>query len=240
MNNVSQYAYIHESAQVVDSKLCDNARVYKSAFVKNCELFDSAIIGDFGRTENSIYHKNVRIQRNAMIYHSEIGDHSYTGRNCTIWHAKIGKFCSMSWNLSIGGANHDYTRTTTHSFLYAPEFGFIDEPNHEYSRFDTPCEIGNDVWIAANVCICRGVKIGDGAVIGAGAVVTRDVPPYAVVAGVPAKVMKYRFDEDTVKRLLEIKWWDFPDEVIRENMHLFNAKMNNEVLTGLEKLKNSL
>ena len=233
-------AFIHESAEVLNSRLGYGAKVYKSAFVKECQLGENVIIGDYTRTENSFYHKNVRIQRNGMIYYSEINNHSYTGRNCTIWHTSIGKFCSLSWNLSIGAANHDYSRTTTHSFLYAPEFGFIDEPNHNYNHFDSPCNIGNDVWIAANVCICRGVTIGDGAVIGAGAVVTKDVPPYAIVAGVPARIIKYRFDENIIEKLLEIKWWDFPDDIIKKNIYLFDSEMNNDILYKLQKIKSTL
>lgn len=240
MNKILGDVFIHETADVLDCKLYDNAKIFKSAFVKGCELQQNTIIGDYTRTENSIFHRNVRIQRNAMIYHTEMHDYSYTGKNCTIWHATIGKFCSLSWNLSIGGANHDYSRTTTHSFLYAPEFGFIDEPNANYNRFESQCIIGNDVWIAANACICRGVTIGDGAVIGAGAVVTKDVPPYAIVAGVPARVIKYRFDEKSIEKLLNIKWWDFPENVIKNNINLFNSKINDFVLDELQKIKSNL
>ena len=81
--------------------------------------------------------------------------------------------------------------------------------------FIKPCEIGNDVWIGDNVFIKSGVKIGDGAVVGAGAVVTKDVPPYAVVVGVPARVIKYRFDEKTIAELLELKWWDLDAQIVK-------------------------
>lgn len=233
-------AFVDDSATVSACDIGRNACIYKSAFVKDCRLSDCVIIGDFSRTERSIYHHNVRIQRNAMIYDSEIGAHSYTGRNCTIWHANIGKYCSLSWNLSIGGANHDYTRTTTHSFVYAPEFGFVEQGKGAYNRFSDSCTIGNDVWIAANVCICRGVTIGDGAVIGAGAVVTKDIPPYAVVVGVPATIRKYRFDDNTIAQLQAIRWWDFPEALIKENMSLFGSVMTEDVLQRLWELRESI
>jgi len=82
--------------------------------------------------------------------------------------------------------------------------------------------IGNDVWIGANAIILQGVTIGDGAIVAAGAVVTKDVPPYAIVGGVPAKVIKYRFPDSTIVKLLEIKWWDKPEEWILENVEKFS------------------
>ena len=193
-------------------------------------------IGDFSRIENSEFENGVGIQRNALIYNTLIGKYSYVGKNFTSWYANIGKFCSISWNVGIGGANHDYSKLTTHAFLYSPYMGLMGEnegiPANE--RFLEECAIGNDVWIAANVSVCRGVHIGDGAVIGAGAVVTKDVAPYTIVAGVPAKPIKKRFDDKTINRLLEIQWWNFNDDLIRENFNLFKSTPDNDVLEKLE------
>lgn len=83
--------------------------------------------------------------------------------------------------------------------------------------------IGNDVWIGSHALILGGVKIGDGAVIGAGAVVTKDVPPYAVVGGVPARIIKYRFSQEIIDKLLEIKWWNLPENILKENIKLFQT-----------------
>lgn len=233
MNN----SFIHETAEVTNTELREGAKVYKNAFVKNSFLGVNVKVGDFGRIEDSLFGEAVDLQRFAMIYHSEMGDYSYVGRNFTCWHAKIGKFCSISWNVGIGGANHDYTRVSQHAFLYAPQFGMM-KPGQEvgYNRFEDPCEIGNDVWIGCNAVICRGVSIGDGAVIGAGSVVTKDVPPYTIVGGVPAKVLKRRCSEDLAKRLQNVKWWNLPSEVIKDNFDLFNQIINEDSVKDIEDL----
>ena len=176
-----------------------------------------------------------------MIYHSEIGDFSYVGRNFTSWHARIGKFCSISWNVSIGGANHDYNRITQHAFLYASQFGIL-EPGKEqgYNRFNTECEIGNDVWIGCNSVICRNVHIGDGVVIGAGSVVTKDVEPYTIVGGVPAKVIKERCSKELAYRLQRTEWWNLPVAVIKANFDLFNQMITKESVEKIEALSNRI
>lgn len=234
---MSSIAFIHETAEVANVEMCAGAKIYKNAFVKNSHIGEGVKVGDFGRIENSIFGTNVDVQRFAMIYNSEMGDFSYVGRNFTCWHAKIGKFCSISWNVGIGGANHDYNRISQHAFLYAPQFGMLEtgqEPG--YDRFNTSCEIGNDVWIGCNAVICRGVHIGDGAVIGAGAVVTKDVAPYTIVGGVPAKYIKRRCCEDLANRIIATKWWDLPSEVIKSNFDLFNRVISEKSVNEIERL----
>ena len=101
-------------------------------------------------------------------------------------------------------------------------------------KFSKPCTIGNDVWIGCNATILRGVKVGDGAVIGANSLVNRDVPPYAIVGGVPARIIRYRFDERVVEQLLRIRWWDWSDEKIRAHIALF--QQDNISVEELEEL----
>ena len=230
-------AYIDETATVIGSELSDDAKIWKSVFLKNCKIAEHVNIGDFTRAENSEFGEYVSLQRNNLIYNSQVGRRTYTGKNTTMWHVEIGSFCSISWNVGIGGANHDYTRLTTHAFLYSPYMGLMNENDCGYDRFQEPCKIGNDVWIAANAVVCRNVIVGDGAVIGAGAVVTKDVEPYAIVAGVPAKPIKKRFDDKTIERLLKIKWWELDDSVIKENFELFNAVPTAESLDRLEEIR---
>ena len=102
--------------------------------------------------------------------------------------------------------------------------------------FDEPLRIGSDVWIGSNACILRGLAVGDGAVIGAGSVVTKDVPPYAVVVGNPARVLKYRFSEEVIARLLRLEWWNMPDEVLRKHVSVFRGDFT-EQLISLEELE---
>lgn len=151
---------------------------------------------------------------------------------------KIGRFTSINQSAKILN-NHPLGYVTTHPMLDTPMFYGNDYEkrehlcriygkhfnNHESDssplRNNVPVEIGNDVWIGANVCILPGVKIGDGAIIATGAVVTKDVEPYAIVGGVPAKIIKKRFDDNVIKKMLDIRWWDWPLQKIEENIEYF-------------------
>lgn len=228
---------IDNSAKIIDSHIGENTSIWKNVFVKNVSTGKNVSIGDFSRIENSQLDDYVNIQRFGMIYNSNFGRYSYTGRNITCWFSEIGKFCSISWNVSIGGANHDYNRVTTSAFLYSDIFD-LKQGNKGYERFHDSCVIGNDVWIGCGAVICRNVKIGDGAVIGANSVVTRDVEPYSIVVGSPAKHIKYRFSSNIINKLLEIRWWELPAEIIKKNYNLFNTIPSEDTLSALEALIN--
>lgn len=131
---------------------------------------------------------------------------------------EIGKFCSIAQHVLFVVGRHptEYVSTFPFRARFLEGGRACDE-----EIIQEVITIGNDVWIGTRATIMANVRIGHGAVVAAGAVVVKDVPPYAVVAGVPAKVVKMRFDPDQVERLLEIAWWDWPDERIRENIDLF-------------------
>ena len=133
-----------------------------------------------------------------------IGRHTYFSQGVVWRDAVIGRYCSISYNVLIGAPQHQISHLSTH-----PNFDRTPEGADGLTTV-----IGNDVWIAGDVVIRRGTRIGDGAIVGAGAVVLKDVPPYSIVAGVPAKVIRYRFGEEVIRRLLELKWWDFDDETL--------------------------
>jgi virginiamycin A acetyltransferase len=159
-----------------------------------------------------------------------LGRHSYIN-NMTVYmipgvelaNIQIGNFCSIGYQITaIINLLHDYKSVTTST---SPIFHF----NHHKMKIDQKYEIliGNDVWIGNGVIILPGVKIGDGAVVGAGSVVTKDVPSYAIVGGNPAKVIKYRFNQEQIKKLLEIKWWNWNDNKIKENKDSFSLEIED-------------
>jgi acetyltransferase-like isoleucine patch superfamily enzyme len=139
-----------------------------------------------------------------------IGDYTFINEftqidtNCK----SIGKYCSISHGVKIGMGPHPIDFISTNPIFYEAYRGYITKSLYNEYEDKGYTVVGNDVLIGANAIILAGVNVGDGAVIGAGAVVIKDVPPYAVVAGNPAKIIKYRFDKETIEELLKIKWWD--------------------------------
>ena len=142
---------------------------------------------------------------------------------------KIGRYCSIATGVRIVNHNHPISFKGTSPLFFNPALGMCDQWLVQFN----PLEIGNDVWIGANVVIMPEVKrIGDGAVIGAGAVVNRDVPPYAVVLGNPARVVKYRFPEDVIARLLEEKWWEKDLSELAETIGEFQVPLDGGIGVG--------
>jgi acetyltransferase-like isoleucine patch superfamily enzyme len=142
-----------------------------------------------------------------------LGDFSYIANHCTISYTEIGKYCSIGPNVKIAPGRHPSAIfVSTHPSFLKRNFA----ANSGYAG-NLPVTIGNDVWIGANALIIDGVSIGDGAIIGANAVVTKDVSPYCIVGGVPAKVIRKRFADEQIAQLLEFKWWDKSEEWIRQH-----------------------
>lgn len=147
----------------------------------------------------------------------KIGDYTYVAQNSYIGRTTIGKCCSIGPNLICGWGIHPLETISTHPMFYSTK----KQNGMTLSAFDKieelkPIEIGNDVFIGANVTILDGVTIGDGAVIGAGAVVSKDIPPYAIAVGCPIRIIRYRFPEEIRNKLLEIQWWNFPEDNLQD------------------------
>ena len=176
----------------------------------------------------------VSVSHHAQIGKSAIGDRTSIGRYSKIRNASIGKYCSISWDVTIGAVSHAMFHPSSHAFWYRRQFGIVNEDRSIESK---EVRIGNDVWIGCAAVIMPGVSIGNGAIIGANSVVTKNVNPYSVVAGCPAKEIRKRFDHEQAEMLESLHWWDWPDETLAQNTWFFEQPIE---LKSLELMKDRL
>ncbi|MDR1126365.1 MAG: CatB-related O-acetyltransferase [Deltaproteobacteria bacterium] len=143
---------------------------------------------------------------------SSLGKYSYMQGNSSFFNVHIGCYCSIAPNVTIGDIQHPISWLSTHPFQYIPSTKFKTLPYEGEPHKNNQVIVGNDVWICRHAVILTGVQVGDGAIVGAGAVVTKNVPPYAIVGGNPARIIRYRFDEKTITELLSLAWWQLEPE----------------------------
>ena len=159
------------------------------------------------------------------IAESAMGDYSYVGEDADIAYARIGRFCSLAARVRLNPGNHPMGRAALHHFTYRSSLYAMGED--DAAVFDwrraSPVELGHDVWIGHAAIVLPGVRVGTGAAVGAGAVVSRDVAPFTVVAGVPARPIRPRFAPETAAALARIAWWDWPHERLRAALPDFRA-----------------
>lgn len=183
----------------------------------------TCIISSSANIKKSKLNNNIAIYDNTIIANCQIGRHSYIQKNSRIFNADIGNFCSIASNVSIAPGLHFTTGISTH-----PSFYLKNNPlTMTFSVEDTfetfkKVAIGHDVWIGENAIIMDGITIGTGAIIAASSVVTKNVEPYAIVAGVPAKVLNFRFKEDQISDLLESEWWNLSNNWLKDNYKLMS------------------
>lgn len=189
----------------------DNQIVYLKNVIKNPNI----IVGDY-----TIYNDFVNdprdFEKNNVLYHYPINKDKLI----------IGKFCSIACGTKFmfTSGNHSLKSLSTYTFPI-----FFDEWNLDAKNITSAWDnkgdivIGNDVWVGYEAVIMHGVKIGDGAIVGTRAVVTKDVPPYTIVGGVPARPIRKRFDDETIEKLLKIKWWDWDKEKIEKNISVIQS-----------------
>jgi phosphonate metabolism protein (transferase hexapeptide repeat family) len=161
---------------------------------------------------NATLGRFTEIKERVQFHDSTLGDYSYIERHSEVIYARIGKFCAVASDVRINALNHPTDRVSQHKITYRPNEYFtgakLDKRFRE-QRMRDAVETGHDVWIGHGAIILPGIRIGHGAVIAAGAVVTRDVEPYAIVAGVPARFLKWRFAPEIGARIIALAWWDW-------------------------------
>ncbi len=160
----------------------------------------------------------------SIIEESSFGDYSYAFGDVSIIYSRIGKFCSLASHVRINPVNHPMWRASQHHFTYRRrQYGFHRVDDHDFFawRRQAQCNIGHDAWIGHAAIVMPGVQIGIGAVVGSGAVVTKNVSPYEIVVGIPARVIKKRFSDDIIRKLVSTAWWDWDRETMKQRFEDF-------------------
>lgn len=160
---------------------------------------------------NTVINEKVKILEHCSIGSCEIGRYTYIGNNCVFERTQIGSFTSIGAQVICGMGSHPLNLISTYPGFYTKEATGAEWLGNliDYNDKKTTT-IGSDVWIGIRAIIISGISVGHGSVIAAGSVVTKDVPPYAIVGGVPAKIIRYRFKPEDIEKLLILKWWEFP------------------------------
>lgn len=207
--------------------------VGKNVLVKQSKIGEYSFVDNDSIILNSEIGEYCDIEKRNLIRASVVGDMSYTGADTNILWSEVGKYCCISRMVDIGGNEHNIG-----ALSMMPDYRFQNRLNGKIRKHpdENIIVIGNDVWIGQGVSIVRkpDLIVGNGAVIGAGAVVTKSIPPYSVVAGVPARIIKYRFSESIIERLLKICWWNWPKEKIAEKWSLLSKNLTMDILDQLE------
>ena len=170
--------------------------------------------------------KTSKVESGSNLVNVKMGKHSFCGYNCEMTNVDIGSFCSIANGVIVGGGIHPIEWVSTSPVFYAGRDSVQSKFSEHERKNVLKTIVGHDVWIGQNCLIKQGLKIGNGAVVGMGSVVTKDVAPYTVVAGVPAKYIKKRFDEKIIEDLEKSKWWSFSDSELKYYAKYFKEPQN--------------
>lgn len=203
--------------------LYPNPEIEEICYIKNCITRKNIIIGDYTYYDDK---KGADLFENHVTHHYEFLNDKLI----------IGKFCQIGAGVEfiMNGANHLMSGLTTYPFNIFSKDLNQKSPSLKKLPFKGDTILGNDVWVGQNVTFLPGVKIGDGVIIGANSVVASDIPPYSIAVGNPCKVIKKRFDDETIEKLLKLKWWDYPIEIIEKNI---DKLFESNIVSLIESLK---
>ncbi len=237
-NSIHAKANISKSADLKGTFISHRVSIGNQCMVKSSHLEGEIAVGGKTMIDRSHISGFVSIDRSCKVFRSEIGGNVTIGRHTSLWGPNlniysnaenpvvIGNFCSIARNVDIQSFNHNYKKATTYNI--GKNFFVERWKNEKVSK--GAIIINNDVWIGAQSVILPGVEIGNGAVIAAGSVVTKNIPAYAVAAGNPAKILSYRFDDETIGALQQLQWWNWPDEKIAQNRHFFESELTIDII----------
>lgn len=200
-------------------------------------LSETPWIDPTARVTNTTLGRFTEIGAGCHVADSTIGDYSYCVENTQIAYATIGKFANIAAHVRIYASRHPMQLASLHHFTYRSSWYFDDlEDNPDFFawRAGMGITIGHDTWLGHGSVIMPGVSVGNGSIIGSNAVVTRDVPPFSIAVGVPAKVIRLRFDEATAARMEKLAWWDWPHELLHDRMADFRTLSAEEFLDRYE------
>lgn len=189
-------------------------------------LSEDPLIHQDCHIKNATLGRYTEVGRGSVVLNSTLGDYSYCARYADIANAEVGKFCNIASFARLGPTDHPMDRASLHHFLYRSA-DYWEDADHDEAFFarraSRRLRIGHDTWIGHNAIIRPEVSVGHGAVVAAGAIVTKDVPPYTIVTGVPAQPMRRRYDERTAERMIALAWWDWSHGQIRAALEDFRA-----------------
>jgi acetyltransferase-like isoleucine patch superfamily enzyme len=237
-NRLANSAKYYFSKRLIHNSTLDPT----SIIGKRVKIFDStrmsdSIIESDVSISRSILKNFIRVSSNCIISDCAIDDYSYISRSSWFSLTEIGKFCSIGARITCGRGNHPSEFISNHPIFYSPRKQCATSFASR-SHFEERIKIiiKNDVWIGDNVFIKDGIAIGNGAIIAAGSVVVNDIPDYAIAGGVPAKIIKYKFDRKIIEQLLELEWWNWNEPALQSTQNLFiedNIEKAMELLNSI-------
>lgn len=235
VNTINANAKLAEGVKVKGSVVASGVNIGNDSRINTSNLKGTITIGNDNFLEKTVVNGNFQSGSNCRIYGTTINGNVTLGKFTSLWGPNldlvtggqkitIGSFCSIARNVSFQTFNHNHNKLTSYFIgqnLFGEHWG-----NERITNGNIVIE--NDVWIGTHCVILGGVTVHNGAVIAANAVVLKDVPPYSIVAGTPAKVIGYRFENEAIEQIQKLKWWDWPIEKIKKNRDLFTDEVNED------------